>query len=191
MFGAVSTLDAPLSAEAQAFLAQIAPKIQAGLEAISQVPVSVLVWGPGIESLHPLAPVRAEVRAALREAGHLAMYSEELVDPNLPHSVRVQQFVQARAFDLIVSIPGTPGSIGEVHDFASNAVVSSKMLVFLNAEHTDGYSSKSLVALTTVHTCNVVFYPSYADTGTIVECSLEQAQRMREIKYMYGWRNPQ
>jgi hypothetical protein len=180
--------DIPLSPEAQSFLERIRPRISDGLEAVQRVPVGVLVWGPGVDSTHPLAPVRANLRTRLRENGHLAVYSEELCDSTLPQSTRIQQLVQAEMFDLVVSIPATPGSIAEIHDFAAHPRVSSKILVFVNEEHVGGYSENSLRALSTVLTSQVVYYPSTDNAGVIERVTLEQVQRVRELKFMYGWR---
>jgi hypothetical protein len=180
--------DTPLSAEAQRFLERIRPRIETGFAALEKTPVAVLVWGPGVESDHPLAPMRAQLRTVLRERGHLAMFSEELCDPNLPHSLRVQQLVQAQNFDLVVSLPATAGSIAEVHDFASHPRVNAKLLVFVNEEHIGGYSENSLRALATVLTCQLIYYPSVNETNLIEVVTLEQVQRIRELKFMYGWR---
>ena len=50
--------DIPLSPEAEALVARMLPEIQRGLESIGHIPVSVLVWGPGLISASPLASVR-------------------------------------------------------------------------------------------------------------------------------------
>src|SRR5690349_9103634 len=110
--------DIPLSDEAAELVRRIMPRIEARLSDVNRVPVSVLLWGPGIDSTSQLAIVRAELRRRLRGDGHAAFYSEELCDPNAPQSVRLQQLAQAQEFDLIVSTPSTPGSIAEIHDFA-------------------------------------------------------------------------
>jgi hypothetical protein len=180
--------DIPLSSDAEQFLERIRPKIRAGLDAVQRVPVAVLVWGPGVDSTHPLADVRARLRSRLRTEGHLAMYSEELCDPDAPQSLRIQQLVQAQNFDLIVSLPATPGSIAEVHDFASHPGVNAKLIAFVNEEHIGGYSENSLRALSTVLTCQVAYYPNVGDTEIIERVTLEQVQRVRELKFMYGWR---
>lgn len=180
--------DTPLSPEAQRFLERIAPRIQCGLDECSKLPVGVLVWGPGVTSSHPLAAVRLSLRTQLRQQGHLAMYSEELWDASSPHSVRVQQLVQAQNFDLVVSLPATAGAIAEVHDFASHPRVNAKMLVFVSQEHVGGYGEDSLRALSTVLTAQVEYYPNDTETNRIEEVTLAQVQRIRELKFMYGWR---
>jgi hypothetical protein len=112
--------DTPLSREAQAFFERLGPKIDLGLQEVQRVPVSVLLWGPAVDSTHPLAPLRPRLRATLREQGHLAVTSEELTQEESGVSVRVQEFIHAQSFDLVVCIPATPGALAEAHDFASH-----------------------------------------------------------------------
>src|SRR5438552_16570040 len=116
----------PLTSEAVSLLARIGPRIQGRLAEVNKVPVAVLLWGPGPASTSLLAPIRSELRKLLRESGHAACYSEELCDPHSSSSIRMQQLAQAQEFDLIVSMPCTPGSIGEIHDFAADRRVHSK-----------------------------------------------------------------
>jgi hypothetical protein len=154
----------------------------------AKVPVSVLVWGPGIGSPSQLSDVRAQLRSDLRKKGHAAFFSEELCDSTLPESVRLQQLAQAEEFDLIVSIPATPGSIGEVHDFAADRRVNGKLLVFLNEQHRAGYSAQSLAALSTLISGRLVYYPDEGETLVIFEVTLDQVQRIRELKYLLAGR---
>jgi hypothetical protein len=180
--------DIPLSREAADLLERITPRILERLDEVRRVPVSILIWGPGIDSAHPLVPVRANLRLRLRENGHAALYSEELCDPSLGHSVRMQQLAQAQVFDLIVSTPGTPGSIGEIHDFVADSRVNSKILLFLNSEYLDGYSNQSLEALQTILSCQIEYYPSVGETSIIEDTVLRTVQRIREMKYLMAGR---
>jgi hypothetical protein len=100
--------DPPLTQEARAFTRKLLPRIRARLAEAKRVPVGVLIWGPGITSDSPLAPVRAALRSELRGQGHAAFYSEELCDAGDVHSVRLQQLAQAQELDLVVSIPARP-----------------------------------------------------------------------------------
>ncbi len=180
--------DIPLTPEASDLLARIGPRIQTRLAEVGRVPVAVLLWGPGASSISPLAAVRLELRKLLREKGHAACYSEELCDPTVAASVRMQQLAQAQEFDLVVSMPCTPGSIGEIHDFVADRRVNSKTLIFLNREHLNGYSAQSLNALETVVTCQIEYYPSDSDTAAIVAVTMDNVQRIREMKYLLAGR---
>jgi hypothetical protein len=181
-------IESPLSVEAQSLLQTIRPKIRAQLQSIRSIPVAILVWGPNPQLNTECAKLRRELRNVLRTNGHAAIFSEELYDPNLPDSLRIQQIAHAQEFDLIVSVPEGPGSIGEVHDFAADRRVNAKMLIFLPAEHIDGYSPKSLQALESLVSAQIVKY-SESDSGEfIIGRVLEEAQRIREIKYILAGR---
>jgi hypothetical protein len=180
--------DIPFSKEAAELLDRLRPRIQARLEEVNHVPVSVLLWGPGIQSPSPLATLRAELRQHLRERGHAAIYSEELYDAQSLHSVRMQQLAQAQEFDLIVSTPCTPGSIGEIHDFAADRRVHSKILVFVDEEHVDGYSPQSLATVETILSCKIEYYPNCQSVSKVISTVLDTVQRIREMKYILSGR---
>lgn len=176
--------DIPLTPEATELLARIRPRLTSGLAEVDKTPVAVLVWGPGISSSSPLAECRLRLRTELRRRGHAAMYSEELCDPGCSFSIRLQQLVQAQAFDLVVSIPCTPGSIAEIHDFSTDRRVHGKTLVFLNREHLGGYSEQSLAAVSTVMSCRIEYYPNESDVGIIETVTYDEVQKIRELKYL-------
>jgi hypothetical protein len=180
--------DIPLSPEAQRLISRLQPLIEESLEAVNKIPVSVLLWGPGIDSDSPLATVRAELRKKLRQNGHAAFYSEELCDPASSYSIRIQQLAQAQRFDLVVSIPCTPGSIAEIHDFASDRRVMAKILVFLNKLYFNGYSPQSLQALSTLISCQLEYYPSEDDTSIIEGITFDAVRRIRELKHLLAGR---
>jgi hypothetical protein len=182
----LSPTDTPLTPEAEALVRALIPRIRQRMEEAARVPVAVLVWGPGINSSGSLARVRAELRAKLRQNGHAALYSEELYDPQ--KSLRLQELAQAQEFDLVISLPGTPGSLAEVHDFASDRRVSNKLMAFLNQQHISGYSAQSISALSGTFAVKVFYYPNENDTSIIFTISLSEAQRLREIKYLTNGR---
>jgi hypothetical protein len=62
------------------------------------------------------------------------------------------------------------------------------MILFVNREHVGGYSEQSLAALSTVLSCQLEYYPDVDDTEIIEHLTLAQAQRIRELKFMYGWK---
>lgn len=178
----------PLSDEAASLIALLRPRIQGRLKEVDRTPVSVLIWGPGLESTHALATVRGDLRRKLRENGHAAFFSEELCEPRSDVPVRLQQLAQAQEFDLIVSLPGTPGSVGEIHDFACDRRVHAKILVFLNRQHVAGYSAQSLATLQTVVSCQIEYYDGDTDSSRIVDVSCDNVQRIREMKYIMAGR---
>jgi len=180
--------DVPLTPEAADLANRLRPLIKGRLAEANKVPVSVLVWGPGIDSSSPLSSTRADLRSRLRQEGHAAFFSEELCDSHLPDSIRLQQLAQAQEFDLIVSIPATPGSIGEVHDFAADRRVNGKLFVFLNQQFIAGYSAQSLSALNSVVSNRLFYYPSEDEAAVIIEVTAYEVQRIREMKYILAGR---
>lgn len=183
-----STSTVPLSSDAQNLLDRLIPRIHSRLAEVERVPVSILLWGPGIDSTNPIWNTRTTLRDILREKGHAAVFSEELCDPSSPYSIRLQQLAQAQEFDLVVSIPCTPGSIGEIHDFAADRRVNGKVLVFLNNEYMSGYSSKSLTAISTILSCQIEYYPNEKETEIIRTATLSEVQRIREVRYLLSGR---
>lgn len=178
----------PMSAEASDLMARLTPRIASRLEEVNRTPVSVLLWGPGVSSPSPLASCRSALRTVLRQRGHAAVFSEEICDPCACFSIRLQQLAQAQEFDLVVSLPCTPGSISEIHDFSCDRRVNAKTLVFINEEHTDGYGPKSLKALSTVLSCRIEYYPNEHDTGLIESVTYDEVQKIREMKYILAGR---
>jgi hypothetical protein len=179
----------PLTAEARKLAKRILPGIRSRIQEVNRVPVSILLWGPGVGSSSPIARLRIDMRSKLRGQGHACFFSEEIIDPKLSVSIRAQELAQAQEFDLVVSIPCTPGSIAEVHDFASDRRVTGKMLVFLNMEHLTGYSAKSLQALSTILSAKIEYYPNERELSLIEEMTFEHVQRIRELKYIIEGRH--
>jgi hypothetical protein len=173
----------PLSVEASKLKNRLLGLIKAILAEYRRLPVSVLLWGPGIQSASPLAEVRVDLRRELCKRGHVALFSEEICEEN-GCSIRVQQLAQAQVFDLIVSIPCTPGAIAEIHDFATERKINGKLLVFIDESYKDGYSNKSLAAISNVAGCHVMRYANERDTAVILRETLLEVERIREMKYL-------
>ena len=147
----------------------------------------MLIWGPAPDSQSPIGLIRKELRQLLREKGNLAMFSEEICDPNIDFSIRLQQLIQAEQYDLIISIPETPGSIGEIHDFANDIRINKKILIFLDENFSKGYSAKSLHSISCLLSSEIVTY-SQECIGTILSYSLNTVNKIREYKYITGGR---
>jgi hypothetical protein len=180
--------DTPLSPEAAELLRKLRPRIAERLAEVKKIPVSVLIWGPGSGSPNPMASLRSELRSRLRSEGHAAIFSEELCDSSSPDSIRLQQLAQVQEVDLVVSLPVTPASIGELHDFAADRRANAKILAFLNRHHLEGYSAQSLTAISTMLSCRVEYYADESDTDGIVEITLSETQKIREMKYLLAGR---
>lgn len=176
-----------LSDEAKQLLKRMLPKYNEKLSEIKRLPVSVLIWGPSPVSSSEIAQVRKMLRTKLRQEGNLAMFSEELCDENCDFSIRLQQLVQAEQYDLIISIPETPGSIAEIHDFASDKRVNNKILIFLNNKFSNGYSVKSLESISCIFSAEIVSYDDDS-LDSIITYSLRTINGIKEYKYLTGGR---
>lgn len=176
-----------LSDEAKQLLNRMLPKYTEKLSEIRKLPVSILIWGPSSKSKTPVGQIRKLLREKLRKDGNLAMFSEELCNEDCDFSIRLQQLVQAEQYDLIISIPETPGSIGEIHDFASDTRINNKILIFANKKYANGYSISSLESISCFLSAEVVMYDD-ASIDSIISYSLNIVNKIKEYKYITGGR---
>lgn len=158
------------------------------LARIDKVPVAALIWGPDPGGGTQLGDTRLALRDALLSDGHLARFSEELLDPSCGHSIVAQQVAQAEAYDIVFSIPGSPGSIAEIHDFARIPGLSHKIVAFIDSAWSGGYGSQSLLQLKSVATCEVQLYQATALPGCIINPAKMLIQRLQEFYYFAGRR---
>lgn len=179
----VTNWEDELSDEAKQLFQQMLPKYKQRLDEIKRLPVSILIWGPSPTSSSVIGELRKQLRNTLRQEGNLAMFSEELCDADCDFSIRLQQLVQAEQYDLIISIPETPGSIGEIHDFASDIRVNKKILIFLNENFSTGYSANSLKSISCFLSSEIVTYTDDS-LNTIITYSLNTVNKIREYKYL-------
>jgi hypothetical protein len=158
------------------------------LARIDRVPIAALIWGPNPSSSDPIANTRVSLRDELRRKGHLAEFSEDLYDSMNPRSLFAQQVAQAEAYDIVFSIPGSFGSIAEIHDFARIPGISHKVCAFVDRTYTDGYSHQSLVATQTNASCKIQIYNSCELPNCVVDYALDQVSRLQELLYVAGRR---
>lgn len=176
-----------LSDEAKQLLHKILPKYNQKLSEIKKLPISILIWGPSPTSESAIGQIRKLLREKLRKDGNLAMFSEELCDEDCGFSIRLQQLVQAEQYDLIISIPETPGAIGEIHDFASDTRINNKILIFANKKYATGYSVSSLESISCLLSAEVVMYDDDS-IDSIITYSLNTVNKIKEYKYITGGR---
>jgi hypothetical protein len=158
------------------------------LQRIQRVPVAALIWGPAPTATTPVASARGQLKDQLNLNGHHARFSEDLVDPKSTMSVVAQQMSQAEAFDVVFSIPDSPGSIAEIHDFARIPQLSHKIVAYLNADWNSGYANQSLIQLQSVATCKIQLYKAADLPGCILTSALEMVRRLQEYYYLNGRR---
>jgi len=161
----------PLSPRAkEIFEKSFKPRFTAMQADLVQTPLTILVWGPGPGNPELYAK-RMQIRDALRQREHVALFSEDLIDLKpADYSEKIFEYQQAKAADFIVVLQVSFGSIAEVHDFADDREIIAKMLIFVPEQATDGYSYKG--ALTDIKALykNVETFQSTAD---LVSCRLK------------------
>lgn len=158
------------------------------LEAISRVPVSVLIWGPDPTTDSPVANCRKLLKQELLSDHVWASFSEDLYDKNLPYSNFAQQISQAEAYDLIVSIPDSHGSVAEIHDFSRMPGISNKVITFIDEQWNNGYSNSTLLQLQSIVTCRVQQYKSADLPHCVINATKAQIKVLREGYYALGRR---
>lgn len=161
------------------------------LEAVQRIkaqPIAALIWGPAPISGTPIALVRNQLRDTLVSNGHHARFSEELIDPSLSLSIIAQQVTHVEAFDIVFSLPESPGSIAEIHDFARIPSVSPKIVAFIDSRWNSGYSSQSLMQLESTATCRIQVYDHTLLPDCVITPALLLVSRLQEVYYLYGRR---
>ena len=99
--------------------ARFLSKIQNQLDGISDLQLSILVWGPG--KSHKYFYKRQQIRDELEKMGHYAAFSEDkevndLVEDVAKFSLRRAELLQAMSADFIVVLMENEGAISEVSD---------------------------------------------------------------------------
>ena len=161
---------------------------QQALARIRGVRISALIWGPDPISKTPVGLTRRELRRALEEDGHLVRYSEDLYDPNAEFSLLAQQVADVEAHDITFSLPDSPGSIAEAHDFARIPSISHRIVTFVDTAHNDGYANKALLELQSTATCRVQIYNGTDLPGCVIKHARDLVRRLQEFYYLMGRR---
>jgi len=149
--------------------------------------LKLLIWGPGPAG-GSLYRKRCEIRDRLNQLGHLAQFSEEVCTAaSLASSglnLTVMELLQAHAYDYIVCLMASPGSIGEVHDFAKSRKLAGKMMICVDQNHKRGYTAQGTLRI--FEGCNgrVDWYsnPRDIDECCLATRVLEQVQKVAEAK---------
>ena len=139
---ATISLDAvPLSPRAkEIFETKFKPRLAQIQIERTQVPLTILVWGSGPGDA-PMYAKRTQIRDELRRLDHAAFFSEDLAAMKKPgESEKTFEYEQAKSADVIIVLMVSFGSVAEVHDFADDRDIASKMLVFVSDAATGGYS---------------------------------------------------
>jgi hypothetical protein len=175
----------PMRVDRDQFVEDIDRHLDRLLNIIPTIPIAVLIWGPSPTAGTITADTRVQLRDRLNTEGHVARFSEELIRPGSPYSVPAQQAAQVRAHDIVFSIPDSPGSIAEIHDFVGAAQISEKIVTFLDESWNAGYSNLSLIQLQTIGTIRGTHYDATALPYCIIDSALDMVRRLQEIRYCF------
>src|SRR5436853_520879 len=85
----------------QRYMQEVERRRLAVLQQISQLPIAVLIWGPAVSAGSPVSTARQLLRDELLQKNHLARFSEDLYDPNLPFSLIAQQVSHVQSHDIV------------------------------------------------------------------------------------------
>jgi hypothetical protein len=147
----------------------------------------VLVWGPGSNG-RQLYAKRVQIRDGLSNLGHVAHFSEDVWNAERLRqsglNLKVAELVQAKAYDYIVCLMATPGSIAEVHDFANDQRLAAKMMICVDATHKDGYSAQGALRIFEGFNGKLDWFdsPSDIDRCHLSTRVLEQVDKVAESK---------
>jgi hypothetical protein len=161
---------------------------QEALSRIGAVPVSVLIWGPNPAATSPVAATRRELRRALEGDGHLVRYSEDLYDSAAPYSLLAQQVADVEAHDITFSLPDSPGSIAEAHDFARIPSISHRIVTFVDGDYNTGYANRTILELQSTATCRVQIYKACDLPRCVIDYARGLVRRLQEFYYLNGRR---
>lgn len=149
--------------------------------------LKVLIFGPG-PSKRAIYKKRCEIREQLTRLGHQADFAEDVWTPQALESsglnLSVAEYLQAKAYDYIVCLMASPGSIGEVHDFAKDKKLASKMMICVDETHKSGYSAQGVLRIFEGRNGKLDWYESPRD---VEECYLsgrvlQQIEKVSEAK---------
>ena len=176
----------PLSPRAKQHYERVfEPKYKALQHAIHQVPLVILLWGPG-SSAKELYEVRLALGDELKKQGHAVFLGEELKNaPVTAPSMQGVDILPSHDVDLIVAIQPAYGIIANEQSFTNHYVVDAKMLVLVDQAARDGYAYRNSIAELKTLYDNV---DTYRYTEDIVQRGLiarvvEKVERLQVVKY--------
>lgn len=113
--------------------------------------LKILILGPSKKNGGDVYVKRCEIRKRVRALGHTADFCEDVWKPEILAAtglnLSVAEFLQARAYDYIVCLMASAGSIGEVHDFARDKRLAAKMTICVDRRHKRGYSAQGVLRI--------------------------------------------
>lgn len=132
----------------------------------------VLIWGPG-EGDKELYKKRKEIKERISASGHIAHFSEDVWTQEALErtglNLTVAEYLQAKAYDYIICLMASPGSIAEAHDFAKDKKIAHKMMICIDSNHSAGYSANGMLKIFEGNNGKIDWYKVPND---LLECHL-------------------
>ena len=140
---------------------------------MNKKPLDVLILGPG-SSGGDIYKKREEIRDKIKELGHIAYFAEEKCTPKKLAAnglnLTVAEYLFAKRCDYIICLMASPGSIGEVHDFAKDPKIATKMMICIDSHHSEGYSAHGTLRIFQGYNGRIDWFEYPKD---IIECNLK------------------
>jgi hypothetical protein len=149
--------------------------------------LKVLILGPG-KSGGEIYLKRCHLRELLTRLGHEAHFCEDIWTRNALErsglNLAVAEYVQALAYDYVICLMASPGSIGEAHDFAKDKRIAVKMMICVDRKHKRGYSASGVLRIFEGYNGKLDWFKTPTD---IADCHLakrvvEHIQKVAERK---------
>lgn len=161
---------------------------------VNSVAFNILVWGKSPTSDSPVARKRVEIRNALKQLGHNALFSEDIPSTasNAYDSEKTKEFPQAMAADfIIVLVEDAPGASAEAHDFGNHPDIAVKIVVFVPERYSEGYSAKGAIKDLEDGYGGVYRYaPSELTECRVLTKAVTRVEARRNMVYRHGGRRP-
>lgn len=124
--------------------------LSAAREIKSRAKLKVLILGPGASG-GEIYKKRCKIKDELIELGHEAHFYEDFLKPDVLKdsglNLSVAEYLQVKKCDYIICLMASPGSIGEVHEFAIERKIASKMMICVDQSHKEGYSAQGILRI--------------------------------------------
>lgn len=151
--------------------------------------LKILILGPG-ESGGEIYRKRCEVRELLTRLGHEAHFCEDIWTPDVLErsglNLAIAEYIQARAYDYVVCLMASPGSIGEAHDLAKDRRIAVKMMICVDGQHKSGYSAQGILRIFEGYNGKLDWFQNPTD---IAECHLATriVQHIQKVAERKQW----
>lgn len=125
-------------------MSEVADLVKRG---VTSIKLRILVFGPAAtnpssaERVQALRQKRVDIRQALVDAGHVAVFPEDIVEPGLPPPVNnpvLQEMLLLKEYDYVVVLVESPGSNVELGMITSTKRFAEKSHLLIASEYGTG-----------------------------------------------------